>query len=337
MKPVVLLKPEPQRSSRIFTAADRARLEAEFEVVDLEGDDSVERLDAALPSAFAVVGHPDLDAARLAAAASLRAIVNVEGNFLPNVDYDTAFRRGIRVLGVGSAYAQAVAEFSLGLALDLARGITREDRAARAGRERYVSAGTGDSILLAGAEIALLGLGNLGRALLPLLAPLRPSVRVYDPWLPSSVISAAGARPAGLLEAVDGADVVFVLAAATTESAHLVDARVLDALKPGCRLVIVSRAAVVDFDALLAALRERDLFAAIDVWPEEPIPATSPFRELDNVVISPHRAGGIPAAFHQIGEMVVDDLVLMKNGLSPVRLQAAQPELVGRYRNRPVT
>ena len=60
-------------------------------------------------------------------AEKLRVIMNVEGNFYPNIDYPTAFVRGVRVLGCGPAYAQPVAEYSLGLALDLARGISRED------------------------------------------------------------------------------------------------------------------------------------------------------------------------------------------------------------------
>ena len=52
-------------------------------------------------------------------------------------------------------------------------------------------------------------------------------------------------------------------------------------------------------------------------------------------MLSAHRAGGIPAAFSQIGDMVVDDLTLIAAGLPPVRMQAAARELVGRYRNRP--
>ena len=61
------------------------------------------------------------------------ALLNVEGNFYPNVDYAACFERGVHVLGCGPVYADAVAEFALGLGLDLARGITREDRAFRAG------------------------------------------------------------------------------------------------------------------------------------------------------------------------------------------------------------
>ena len=132
--------------------------------MDLSDDHDPGSFDEVLPEAFAIIGQPDLPAERLARATALRAICNVEGNFFPNVDYDGAFARGIQVLGCGPAYAQAVAEYALGLALDVARGISREDRAFRSGTERYVLDGNADAILLRGARVGLIGYGNLGRA-----------------------------------------------------------------------------------------------------------------------------------------------------------------------------
>jgi phosphoglycerate dehydrogenase-like enzyme len=75
----------------------------------------------------------------------------------------------------------------------------------------------------------------------------------------------------------------------------------------------------------------------VDVWPEEPVPADHRARQLEGLVFSGHRAGGIPAAFTQIGEMVVDDLLQIARGLPPARMQVAARELVDRYRNRPVS
>ncbi|MET3767859.1 phosphoglycerate dehydrogenase-like enzyme [Marisediminicola sp. UYEF4] len=335
-KPLVLLSPAPQRRDRIFTPAALARLRSHFDVVDYEERPDMLDFARRLPAAFAVVGQPDLDTAAIDRADNLRAIINVEGNFLPNVDYQAAFRRGVRVLGCGPAYAQAVAEFALGLALDLARGISREDRAARSGEEGYLSASTADSILLRHADVGLIGFGNLGRSLHRLLEPFAPTVRVVDPWLPVAILDEYGVKAASLEDTLRASTFVFMLATATAESAHLLGAAELDLLRPGARLVLVSRAAVVDYDALYDRLAAGRFLAAIDVWPTEPIPLDSPFRALGNVIISGHRAGGIPEAFQSIGDMVCDDLELMKKGLPPVRLQAAEPELVGRYRNRPV-
>ncbi len=333
-KPLVILRADPHPPERIFRPDALARLHDRFTVVE---PDTEEALDRALPDAFAVVGQPDLPAERLARAGELSALLNVEGNFFPNVDYDVCFRRGIHVLGCGPAYAQAVAEYALGLALDLARGISREDRAFRAGRERYVSDGNADAVLLRGADVGLIGFGNLGRALHPLLAPFRPTLRVYDPWLPPAVLREQGLVPATLDETLARSTFVFVLATVTDDSRHLLGERELALLPDGARLVLVSRAPVVDFPALLARVAEGRLLAGIDVWPDEPVSTDDPARALEGLVLSAHRAGGIPDAFLSIGDMVVDDLTLLAQGLPPARMQAAARELVSRYRNRPVT
>lgn len=336
MKPTVIFSPAPQRGDRIFTPETLATFHDRYRVVDLEAHPEIDIAEH-LPEALAVVGQPDLDASALEAARELRAVINVEGNFFPNVDYAAAFRRGIRVLSCGPAYSGAVSEYALALALDLARGISREDRAARRGEERYFGAANGDALLLTGANVGMLGFGNLGRATAALLGPFRPRLRIHDPWLPDSVVEAAGAEPCSLEETLKRSDIVFVFATATQENTHLLDRETLALLPDGARLVLVSRAPVVDYSALLSELQSGRLSAAIDVWPEEPLAQDSPFRGLDNALLSAHRAGGIPQAYALIGEMVLDDLALIERGLAPIRLQQADPELVWRYRNRPVT
>jgi phosphoglycerate dehydrogenase-like enzyme len=333
-RPVVLLSPAPRTVEQLFAPAALAALRAEFELVVL---DDIDQLDERLPEAFAIVGQPALPRARLERADRLVALLNVEGNFFPNVDYPACFERGVRVLGCGPAFAPAVAEHALGLALDLCRAITREDRAFRAGGEGYGPDSTADSILLAGADVGLLGVGHLGRALLALLQPFRAAVRAYDPWLPDRLLGELGAEPAALAETLAASQVLFVLATVTSESERLLGPAELDRLPAGARVVLTSRAAVVDFDALLDRVAAGRLVAAVDVWPEEPLPPGHRARRLPGLVLSAHRAGGIPAAFRAIGDMVLDDLRLMKAGLPPVRMQVAAPELVGRYRNRPVS
>ena len=335
-RPTVVLRAAPHPIERIFTPEALGTLRERYRLVDLTDDDRPESLDVALPEAFAVVGQPDLPRERLLRAAKLRAVLNVEGNFYPNVDYRTCFERGVHVLGCGPAYAEAVAEHALGLALDIARGISREDRAFRVGTEHYVADGNEDSVLLRGSTVGLLGYGNLGRALHRLLRPFDAHVRVHDPWLPDALLREAGLQPAGLDETLRESRFLFVLATVTDESEHLLGARELDLVPAGGRLVLVSRAAVADFDALFERIRDGRLLAAIDVWPAEPVPGDSPFRSLDGLVFSGHRAGGIPQAFRRIGDMVLDDLRQIERGLPPVRMQVAAPELVGRYRNRPV-
>jgi phosphoglycerate dehydrogenase-like enzyme len=336
--PTILVDPQPRSLDVMLDADTRARLEALGELVVHEGpgrmpDDVVE---AHLPEAVAVVGQTDLDARRIARAPNLRAVVNVEGNFLRNVDYDACFARGIHVLVASPAFAPAVAEAALGMAIDLVRGISAADRAMRAGTEAYGVEGNGGSFLLAGAEVGVVGLGDLGRELVRLLAPFRCRVRAHDPWLPELAIRAAGAEPCALDELLRASRVVFVFAAATTDNAAMLGRGELELLPEGAALLLVSRAAVADVDAVVELAAAGRLRAAIDVWPQEPVPADHPARAVEGLLLSPHRTGGMPEAFQAIGRLVVADLELVLRGLPPVACRRAERETVGRLRSRPI-
>jgi phosphoglycerate dehydrogenase-like enzyme len=188
-RPVVLLCPAPQSTGAIFSAEALALLHERYDVREV-ADPQDPAVDDVLPACFAVIGQVDLPRARIEAAGQLRVVCNVEGNFYPNVDYDECFARGIPVLSCGPAYAQPVAEYALGLALVLARGVAREDRAFRRGEERYLGEANHDSVLLSESRLGLLGMGNLGRALLPLLRPFGAPISAHDPWLPDSALRA---------------------------------------------------------------------------------------------------------------------------------------------------
>lgn len=334
---MILVDPQPRTLDMICTPAVRARLEALGPLVVHEDgrmpDALVERT---LPDAVAVLGQTDLDAARIAAAPKLRAIVNVEGNLLPNVDYDACFARGIHVLVASPAFAPAVAEAALGMALDLCRGIAAADRAMRAGAEIYGLDSNRDAFLLQGADVGVVGVGALGRRLLALLAPFGCRVRAHDPWQPELRLREAGAEPCGLDELLRASRVVFVFAAATSENAAMLGARELDLLPDGACVVLAGRAAVADVDALVERAAAGRLRAAIDVWPQEPLGADHPARAVDGLLLSAHRTGGMPEAFRAIGELAVGDLELVLRGLPPALCARAERETVGRLRSRPV-
>jgi phosphoglycerate dehydrogenase-like enzyme len=335
-KPLVLFDPHPRTRAMIFAPADWQRLEALVDVVTSETD-AVDAavVDACLPRVSAIVGQTPLPVERLARATALRAIFNVEGNFLPNVDYAYCFRHGIRVAVAAPAFAAPVAEYALALTLDLLRGVTRADRAFRDGREAYGWRGNVESTSLFGADVGVIGFGNIGRALMPLLAPFRCCVRVHDPWLPGAIIVEHGAVPASLADVLAHSRVVLVLASATRDNRHLIGADELSRMTPGSKLVLLSRADVVDFNALAAATTSGRIEAAIDVFPDEPVAADDSLRSADAILLSAHRAGGLDSALKTIGSMVVDDLELVLRGLPPGRMQCAQPETVGLLRSKP--
>jgi phosphoglycerate dehydrogenase-like enzyme len=334
----ILIDPRPRTMEVMLDPPTRARLEALGRLVVHEGPGRMpsEMVEAHLPEAVAIVGQTDLDAGRIARAQRLRAVINVEGNLLPNVDYDACFARGIHVLVASSAFAPAVAEAALGMAVDLVRGITAADRAMRARTEAYELEANDGCFLLAGADVGVIGLGDLGRELVRLLAPFRCRVRAYDPWLPELIVRGAGAEPCDLDELLRTSRVVFVFATPTTDNRAMLGRSELELLPQGAALLLMSRAAVADVDAIVELAAAGRLRAAIDVWPREPVPRDHPARDVEGLLLSSHRIGGMPEAFQAIGRLVVADLELILRGLPPVACRRAERETVGRLRARPI-
>jgi phosphoglycerate dehydrogenase-like enzyme len=337
MRGVILVDPLPRTLEMICDAATRARLERLGPlIVHEDGPMPDELVERHLPDVVAILGQTAMPAERLARAPKLRAIVNVEGNFLPNVDYEAAFDHGVHVLNASPAFALPVAEMALGMAIDLARGIARADRAMRAARETYGLDSNQDAFLLTGAPVGIIGFGDLGRELHRLLAPFRCPTKVYDPWLPNLLIERAGARPATLDDVLSTSKVIFVFAAVTSENEGFLGRAQLERIRHDAVLLLMSRAGVVDFDALTDLVTRRRLRAATDVFPDEPLAADHPARNLDGFLLSPHRAGGMREAFLEIGRLAVADLELVLQGLPPVACKRAARETAGRLRSRPV-
>ncbi|MBN2129646.1 MAG: hypothetical protein JW741_09120, partial [Sedimentisphaerales bacterium] len=131
-------------------------------------------------------------------------------------------------------------------------------------------------------------------------------------------------------------DILFILSAATSENGHQLGAQELATMRQGAIVVLVGRAEVVKFDALLDAAGSGRIRAAIDVFPQEPVPPNDRVRTTDNVILSGHRAGGLPETYREVGRMVVDDLEMILRGLPPMRMQPAILETVERQRSKPI-
>jgi phosphoglycerate dehydrogenase-like enzyme len=339
MRPLILVDPLPRTLDVICDSGTRKRLEALGELVVSEErpmpDGDVDRL---LPETSLLIGQTAMPRARLERAGCLKAIFNVETNFLPNIDYHACHERGIWVLSPTSAFATVVAESALAMAIDLARGITAGDRAFRAGRERYGLESNQDSFQFTGAPVGLIGFGDLGRTLRALLVPFRNPVSVYDPWLPDELVRAHDCRPASLDDVLAGSKVVFVFASVTTSNQGFLRKRELELMAPGSVFLLMSRAAVVDFPELVRQANSGRIKVATDVFPQEPVPSDDALREQfgDNLLLSAHRSGGMPEALHQIGRMTVADAELILRGLPPQLCRRADPALASQLRSMPV-
>jgi len=337
MKPVILAAPAPRSLELIFTAEKLALLHQQYQVVETTDSNLAKLPEETLNSARYIIGQPPISAETLTQLHNLRAVLNVESNLLNNMPYQVIFERGIHVLTTGAVFAVPVAELGVGLALDLARGITVADIAFQQGNEQWGGDSNTNALLLSGADVGIIGYGDLGRALNKALTGFNCQIKAYDPWLPPSVLIENGVKPASLDEVVSTSDFLFVVAAVTSENRHFIGAKEFSAMRPNTRFVLLSRAEVVDFDAMLDAAQSGHVLIASDVFPIEPMPESHRVRTLPNVLRSAHRAGALDIAFKQMGNMVLEDMELMEKGLPPLRCKRAERETVNRMQSKPVT
>ena len=331
-KPKVVLDPYKRRVDWVFTPEDLARLTDLTDIVWGKDDPMpTEEFDQFKRDLFAVItcgwrfgSVTDMP--------NLRAILEVGGGppSARSLDYHTCFERGIRVLSCAPAFGPMVAEMALGLAIASARGVVQGDKLCREGNEKYSRSGNERAFTLYGKKVGLIGFGGLARALKPLLEPFRCELAVYDPWLPQAYLKRQGVTPVDLDTLLETCRFIFVLAIPSQENKGMLDRRRLELIREDAVLVLISRAHVVDFDALLDLVNQGRFRAAIDVYPTEPVPAGHPVRASKNTILSSHRAGHVPEDFRGIGRMVVDDLEAMINGLPPSEMQVAQPEIITR-------
>jgi phosphoglycerate dehydrogenase-like enzyme len=333
--PLILFDAWPRTPDLILDAPTRKRFEALGEIVVAEhAHFSATELDRLLPEAAIIMGETDLPAERLARAPKLKAIFNISGNFGSNVDYGYCQAHGIYVLTGGTAFAVPVAESALAMGIDLARGISRHDREFHEGRETWFHDGTRDkTFLFSGAPVGIIGYGDLGRALRRMLTPFRNPVKVYDPWVAEYLIESEDCTPTSLADLLATSKVIFVFASPTTENQHFLGREQLLLIQKHAAFVLMSRAAVVDFDELVRQVGEGRFNAAVDVFPLEPMPRDHPVRRLDGMLLSGHRTGGMTEAFHEIGRLVVGDAEFVLRGLPPQLCRRGDASVAGKFRD----
>ena len=208
-------------------------------------------------------------------------------------------------------YGPACAEHALALMLAAARMVHVHVRA-KAWRE----GGFGSpERRLAGHTVIIVGTGGIGSALVPMLQPL--GVRIVGVNRSGSALRGADRTvTAGqLAEVIPDADWVVLAAASTSETRHMIDAGMLDAMRDSAWIINVARGELIDTDALVEALQDgRVGGAAIDVTDPEPLPEGHPLWSLENVIITPHVANTWDMAVPELVAMVERNVALFAAG-----------------------
>ncbi len=244
------------------------------------------RLAAALRDVDAVIASVEPYSRSILEQSRLRVIARM-GVGYDAVDVPAATERGIVVTTTPGTNEHAVAETAIALLTGVYRGLPW----------RYQEVLTGQWSKralprLAGQTIGLVGLGRIGKAMVPRCQGLGLRVIACDPYPDREFAAAHGVRLCTFDELLAEADIVSLHLPATAENTNLINAQTLARMKRGSVLINTARGALVDEDALVDALRSGHLMAAgLDVFQQEPLPLDSPLLRLPNVLLLPHIAG----------------------------------------------
>jgi D-3-phosphoglycerate dehydrogenase len=201
-----------------------------------------------------------------------------------SIDMEAAKSRNVVICG--TQYGRdPTASLAMGLILELTRNIGHENARMHAGEPWQKHIG----IEIEGKTLGIVGLGKLGSKMGTLAKAFGMNVIAWSPNLTPERCEAAGVGYASREQLFSTADIVTIHMVLSQRSRGLVGRDDLQRMKPTAFLVNSSRGPIVDEAALLDALRERKIAgAAIDVFSVEPLPTDHPFRQLDNLVLTPH-------------------------------------------------
>nr|WP_321454977.1 phosphoglycerate dehydrogenase [uncultured Cohaesibacter sp.] len=209
------------------------------------------------------------------------------GTGIDSIDREAAKEFDVPVLNSPGAFANTVAEVAIHYMLSLARSLVTIDRSIR--RNEWPKF---QGIELGSAKVGVIGFGAIGRRIGQLSSCFGSEVHFYDPMV-KEVISFNGKdmTPSSLDDIAQNSDFVCLACNYSQESHHMIGAEFLEKMKPSAFLVNVARGPLVDETALVAALEAKKIAGAgLDVFEQEPLPADSKFRSMENVVLGSHNA-----------------------------------------------
>ena len=240
--------------------------------------------------------------ARILEAAKDLRVISRNGAGTDAIDLEATERAGVRVERAAGANAQGVAELALALALSALRHVPWSAAALRTGGWRRSKGRE-----LPDCIVGVIGLGAIGRRVAGLFDSLGSRVVAYDPFAPAEQV--ARIRLVELPELLASSDVVSLHAPPLGDGRPLLDATRMAVVARGAVLVNTARAALVDDEAVLAALEDGTLSAyAVDAFDSEP-PELTPLLRHERVLATPHIGGYTSASVRRATALAVDNLL----------------------------
>ena len=254
-------------------------------------------------------GHPTVDAALLDRLPGVRVVSNC-GVGVDHIDVSAATARRVPVGNTPGVLDGATADMAFALVLAAGRRLVAGDRYARGpdflkydpsfmiGREVH------------GSTLGIIGLGRIGAQVARRARGFDMTVLYHNRNRKLAAEDSLGVRYASFHEILANSDFIVLTVPLTDQTRGLIGQAELARMKPTASLINIARGAIVDTDALAAALGEKELHAAaLDVTDPEPLPRDHPLLTLDNLIITPHLGSATEQTRQRMAEMSVENLL----------------------------
>jgi D-3-phosphoglycerate dehydrogenase/(S)-sulfolactate dehydrogenase len=260
---------------------------------------------------------------RVISSAERLKVISRTGVGFDAIDVQAATEHGIAVCTTPGANRRAVADYAIALMLQCSRKLAEHlEEVRKGGWTRYEGRDLGESTL------GIIGLGTIGKEVAKRARGFDMRVIAYDIVRDEAFAAQHQVTYVPLEQLLRESDYVTLHTPLNEHTRHLINAERLALMKPTAYLINTARGGIVDSEALYQVLKERRIAgAALDVHEQEPLPADSPLRRLDNVYLSPHAAGSTSDARRVSGMMAAENAIRVLRGecpLSVVNPQALQ-------------
>ena len=236
-----------------------------------------------------------------------------------SIDLKACAEFGVTVCGT-AGFGNPTAAIAVGLMLELTRHIGFENARMKAGAPWQVTVGHD----LDGKTLGVLGLGKLGQRVAGVAKSLGMKVIAWSQNLTPEKAKESGTEYLSKEDLFRNADVISIHVVLSDRTRGLVRAKDLGLMKKTAYLINTSRGPIVEEKALIAALNSKSIAGAgLDVFDIEPLPTDHPFREMDNVVLTPHLGYVSEENYRTFYSGVVEDIRAWLDG-KPVRMLTAK-------------
>ena len=251
-------------------------------------------------------------------------IIGRAGVGVDNIDVKAATERGIIVINSPDGNTIAATEHTFAMMSALSRNIPQANKTMHAGgwdRKKFVG------VELRNKTLAVIGLGRIGAGVAKRAQAFEMNVIAYDPFVSAERAESLGVKLMELDELFKTADFITVHMPLNKNTENMITLEKMKLMKPTTRLINCARGGIINENDLATALKEKIIAgAAVDVFTSEPLAEDSPFRTLDNLILTPHLGASTIEAQISVSVDVANGIVEALNN-RPVTTAVNMPHI----------